>query len=169
MNPGVKTVKSDGVRLGINFGLAVENYFAPNYAFATGITISTTGGKLIYRDSVPNANVTYKLQYITIPFAVKLKTNRIGYFSYYAILGLTSQINIKANADINNTGDNDISKDINLINLGYHFGGGVEYALGGNASIFVGIIYTNGFTNVTSGNDDKVTLDNFALKLGIMF
>jgi len=181
MKTDVKTVGANGGRLGVNFGLVVEKYFAANYAFATGISISSSGGKLLYKTSgkfnfkdttlsyPANTGITYKLQYLTIPFSVKLKTNRIGYLSYYAVLGLTAQINIKANADVRDISDDDIGEDINLFNLGYHFGGGVEYALGGNTSLFAGIIYTNGFSDITSSSNDKVTLNNFALKLGIMF
>jgi opacity protein-like surface antigen len=196
MSPDTKNVKKDGSRLGINFGLIAENYFAKNYAIATGISITTSGGKLQYnesgrqleaRDYTYNLDstsvVTYKIQYITVPLAIKLKTNRIGYFSYYANLGLTTQVRIKARGDASRVQDPvssipdtnisiedvNINDEVSLFNMGYHFGGGAEYSLGENATILLGVQYTNGFLSVTKNKDDVVNLSNFSLKLGFLF
>lgn len=183
MNPDVSTVISKGNRMGFNIGLTVDKFFDENYAFATGISIHNTGGSLLYREPVSirtnrgtvslpaNTKVTYKLQYLHIPIGMKLSTNEIGYTTFYGQLGFNTMFNIKASG-ISNAGgiDNDnISKEINLINLGYHIGGGVEYSLGGNTRLTAGLTYMNGFTDVTARGSDKVVLQNVLLRLGVIF
>ncbi len=184
MGADIKSIDNSGTRLGFNAGMTMENYFAENYAFVTGISICGEGGKLTYtQDSLAynvhndqiripaGSKVSYKLQYVEIPVGLKFKSNEIGYVTFFAKLGFTGQVNIKARAtDSHKNLENDnISEEINLFNLGYHFGGGIEYSLGANTALVAGITYTNGFLDVTSRSKDKVTLNKVALHLGIMF
>lgn len=183
LNPDVSSVSSKGNRLGFNIGLMVDKFFAKNYAFATGITIHNAGGSLSFRDATTirtnqgtrdlpeNTKVTYKLQYLHVPIGIKLSTNEIGYSTFYGQLGLNTMLNIKATGITNNNIlDNDnISKEINLINLGYHIGGGIEYSLGGNTRLTAGVTYLNGFTDVTNRGTDKVVLQNILIKFGVIF
>lgn len=183
LNPDVSTVDPKGNRMGFNIGLSVDKFFDDNYAFATGVSILNAGGSLLYRQPVSvrtnqgtinlpeNTKVTYKLQYLHIPIGMKLSTNEIGYTTFYGQLGFNTMFNIKASG-ISNVGgiDNDnINKEINLINLGYHIGGGVEYSLGGNTKLTAGIVYMNGFTDVTARGSDKVILQNVLIRLGVIF
>lgn len=184
MNPDVSSVSSKGNRLGFNIGLTVDKFFANNYAFATGLSIHNAGGSLLFkqattirtnqgtRDIPVGTKVTYKLQYLHVPLGIKLCTNEIGYSTFYGQLGLNAMFNIKATGTSNNPGgiDNDnISKEINLINLGYHIGGGIEYNVGGNTRLTAGLMYLNGFTDVTNRGADKVVLQNLLIKLGVIF
>lgn len=176
-------VTKSGGRIGLNGGLVLDKYFAENYALTTGISISGIGGSLHYVDSVQlylnnkNKNIpagekiTYKLQYIEIPFGVKLKTREFGYTTIFAQLGLTSQINIKAviDTDLPEIGDNDATEEINTLDFGYHFGAGVQYSLGSNTSLVTGLIFKNGFTDVTKLKEDKVTANTLSLRIGVMF
>ncbi len=185
LSSDVKTIQSDGASFGFDAGLTMDKFFAENYAFSTGISISSLGGNLrydnktIFRTSsgdtaVPaGTSVKYKLQYITIPFGLKFKTNQIGYFTYFAHLGFTLQANIKATGtsnDASQTLDNDnISEEIGFFNLGYHIGAGAEYSIGGNTALIFGITYTNGFVDITKNPDDKITTSSFAFRLGVLF
>ena len=184
MGADIKSIENSGTRLGFNVGMTMENYFAENYAFVTGISICGQGGKLSYTEdslvymvhsdqiSIPaGSKVDYKLQYVEIPVGLKFKSNEIGYVTFFAKLGFTGQFNIKARATDSqkNLEDDNISEEINLLNLGYHFGGGIEYSLGANTALVVGITYTNGFLDVTSRSKDKVTLNKVSLHLGVMF
>jgi hypothetical protein len=189
-NPSINWLKSDvkdvsfeAPTMGFDAGLTLDKFFAERYAISTGISIGSFGGKLKYNeetnfsvhgeDAIVAAGsiVKYKLQYITIPLGLKFKTNEIGYFTYYAHLGLTTQFNVKSTAD---SGDGTLDKsnvgeDIGFANLGYHFGLGTEYALGNSAAIVFGLTYTNGFIDITSHQNDKITLAGIALRLGILF
>ncbi len=183
MTPDARNISRDGIRIGIKGGLIVDKYFAKNYAFTTGIAISNMGGNLHYKDSViietqeteqtlnPGSRVEYKLQYISVPAGLKFKTNQIGYFTFFAQLGFTPQINIKAKADAsdNQIDNENISKELNLLNLSYFFGGGLEYSLGGNTALTGGIIFDNGFIDVLSSKKVKETLSFLSVRLGIMF
>jgi hypothetical protein len=178
-----KNVESDGVKTGFGGGLSIDKYFEKNYALSTGLYIGTQGGKLLFQDStalkvyddteiIPKGSVVeYKLQYLTIPIGLKLKSNAIGYYSFFANLGFTNQFNLKATASSNNQGgldDDSIKEEISLYNLGYHFGGGIEYALGEDTALSLSIIICNGFWDITSGNP-TVNSRTVALKAGIIF
>jgi hypothetical protein len=181
-SPQSKRIDSEGAVFGINGGLSIDKYFQKNYAFHTGITIGSQGGKLRYSDSIAynvdgkdvqlpaGSIVDYKMNYITVPLALKLKTNQIGYFCYYAQLGFTNQFNIKAKATSdNNDLDQDlITKDVSFYNLAYHFGAGLEYELSEETAFTVGIIYHIGFLDLTD-QSSNVNSRVLALSLGIIF
>ncbi|MEE4198761.1 MAG: porin family protein [Bacteroidales bacterium] len=184
MSPDLQDVSSEGSKLGVNIGLNVDNYFARNYAFMTGISIDNTGGKLKYDfekeintnsssdTTLPVGSVlNYKLQYINIPLGLKFKTNQIGYTTFFTHLGINGGINIKASGEIDNfeLNNENISDEVKLFTLGYFIGAGVEYSIAGNTAIVVGITYTNGFIDITPDSNNKVTLSNFALRLGVLF
>jgi hypothetical protein len=183
LTPDKKNINRDGLRIGIKGGLILDKYFANNYAFTTGISISNMGGNLYYKDSViietlekeqilnPESRVEYKLQYVSVPVGLKFKTNQIGYFTFFAQLGFTPQVNIKAKADAsdNQIDNENISKELNLFNISYFFGGGLEYSLGGSTALTGGIIFNNGFIDVLSSKNVKETLSFLSLRLGIMF
>lgn len=181
--PDIKTIDKDGARFNVKGGLIVDFFFAENYAFSTGISISNTGGNLLYNDSLtlkvheseqdfaPETSINYKLQYLTIPVGLKFKTKQLGYFTLYANLGLLPEINIKARADAsgNLLEDDNISDELNLFNMSYYFGGGIEYSLGGNTALFTGINYHNGFIDVLKSKNAKEVQNVLSLSLGIMF
>jgi hypothetical protein len=183
LTPDAKNIDRDGFRIGINGGMIMDKYFAKNYAFTTGISISNIGGNLFYEDSLaiktaeeeqvmsPRTTVDYKLQYVSVPLGLKFRTNQIGYFTFFAQLGFTPQINIKARADASRDqlDRENISDEINLFNLSYFFGGGIEYSLGGNTELTGGIIFNNGFIDVLKSKNSRDTLSFLSLRFGIMF
>lgn len=181
-------ISPDGSRLGINFGLMMDRYFADHYAFSSGISIQTMGGTLRYVNGKDNFNssndtlhslpsntaVKYKLQYLHIPIALKLKTTEIGYITYFAQIGLDPMINVKANADIPSLKQDNIGVggEIRLFYMGYHIGAGIEYRIIGNTKLMTGLTYMNGFSDVTSnfGNSaEKTVMHSFELRIGVIF
>ena len=187
MKPDISDVKNAGSRMGFKVGLSFEKYFTENYAFFSGISIQHLGGKLKYADSISftaqnitemlpeGSTITYKLQYVSVPLGLKLKTNEIGYLTYYGNLGLHPQVLIKATGDIlqSDITNSSIKDEVNIFNLGYYIGMGAEYSLGGSTAICIGLYYTNGFLDVTTDHDnkpsDKVVMNNVTLNLGIIF
>lgn len=182
-SPESRDVTSEGISWGFGGGLEIDRYFAKNYAFSTGISLGSQGGKLNYPDSITisvydspetlpaNTTLEYNLQYLTIPLGLKLKSNQIGYTTFVVNVGFTNQINMKAKGTSNNVGglEGDAIKDeINWINLAYHFGGGVEYALGEDTALQVGLQYQNGFLDVTKSSPRTLSRV-ISLKIGIMF
>jgi opacity protein-like surface antigen len=190
-----KGTESDGSKFGFCYGLITEFQFSDNYSFATGLDVTYRGGNLsqttyfndnIIRDStIALSNIT--MQYIEIPITLKLKTNEIGYLTYYLQAGLAPGFNIRSRADIkrntwrttlatNSTvisnvelDDEDIQDDINNINLSMIIGGGVEYTLSGSTVLLVGIQFNNGLLDVSDDPDLKMNSNMLGLSVGILF
>jgi hypothetical protein len=187
MKTDVSKITSDGDRFGMNIGLMMDKYFAEHYAFSSGISIRSMGGTLKYKDGKnvfqnsgdvhelsPNTSVKYKLQYIHIPLAIKLRTVEIGYTTYFAQVGLDPMINIKSSADISSLGITNVGvgREINPIYMAYHIGAGIEYKIVGSTSLMAGLTYMNGFTDVTDNNgnsNEKTVIHSFELRIGIIF
>lgn len=183
MSPEARDVNSEGTVFGIKGGLIIDRYFQDNYALTTGISMGTQGGKLLFdyqfplkvygdTDTLPaGTTLKYKLQYITIPLGLKLKSNQMGYSTFYVNLGFSNQLNLKSEAtteNIDRLSDDSIKDEIGWYNLGYYFGGGVEYSLGKDTSILLGIIYHNGFLDVTTAAP-RVYSRILTLRLGVLF
>jgi hypothetical protein len=182
LSPEARNIDKKGTHLGVNAGLIMDKFFQKHYAFSTGLSIGSQGGGLSYSemstmhvyneiDTIPvGATVNYKLKYITVPIGLKFTTNQIGYITYYAQVGFTCQFNVQAKAvsDAVNLKNDNISEEINLFNVGYHFGGGLEYSLGGQTAITVGIIYSNGFTDVTTSSY-KIASRVLSVRIGMLF
>jgi hypothetical protein len=187
MQSDASHIKSAGPLVGFNFGLLSDFFFADRYCISSGINIDNSGGKLEYQELTPfktndslfnlaaGTTVNYRMQYIDIPLAFKFQSNQIGYFEYYAQFGLTGQVRVNATCSIS---DYDLNKvgckdEINLFNVGYNVGGGIHYYLAKNTAITVGLIYTNGFVDITNNDrktqSDKTVLKSVTLKFGIIF
>ena len=194
-------LSSDGLKALFNYGLSIDINLGSNYALNTGIIHRMGGAKLTYTDSanyfhsfpVPdsispngyerfgiNTQVNYKLQYIEIPFVLKLKTNEIGYSTYFMEFGVTPSVNVKATGSIKTTGgvndktEKNLGKDVNLLNFGLTIGAGLRYSLSGNTALLGFIQFNNGFLDFTTdykdtGNDAKAILRNLSLGVGIGF
>lgn len=187
-----KGLQSNGSKFGFTYGLITEFKFSDNYSFATGIDVTYRGGKTrtTKESLLGNGNVgttisdnSITLQYVEIPITLKLKTNEIGYLTYYLQAGLAPGVNIRARNDVKSstqdktTGavttyestNDDISSSINTLNLSMIIGGGVEYTLSGSTVMLAGIQFNNGFLDVDDHTDYKVNSNYIALTIGILF
>lgn len=186
-----KGLKNDGTRFGYTFGLMGD--FAvghnANYAFATGLFLNNVGGKTTRPTMGQNLEATLKYQYIELPITMKLKTNEIGYMTYYAQLGFGAAFNISAKSDFDvyypatkvttRVTDENMMDHTQLFKASLILGGGAEFNFSGNTSLMVGITYNNGFTNIfkdqsfvdDSGNktDLKAKQNYLELSLGVFF
>jgi Outer membrane protein beta-barrel domain len=182
-------LNKNGSYTGFSYGLLTEFNLQKNYALATGLMISYDGGQLEYTkpvtfNSIPDTifpagtNIKYRLQYIEIPLSIKLKTNQIGYITYYGQFGLQGGINVRARADLIGIGGDiqeskmEFGKDIALGNLGLLAGAGLEYEMSGNTQFLAGIEFFNGFTDVTvnpQAYQTKSTINHLRLQLGVIF
>ena len=106
---------NSNVRMGFDFGMSLDYFFAENYAFASGISIFNTGGTLMYENGTfhnreneiinlyPNSDVKYNIQYVKIPIALKFKTHLIGRMVFSANLGFDMMFRASSNADFRDT------------------------------------------------------------------
>jgi hypothetical protein len=182
LSSDTRNVITDNAKFGIKGGIVCDKYFSKNYALHGGILIGTEGGTIKFNDISSihtedslvhlsaNTKVEYKLQYLSIPLGLKLRTNQIGYFTYYVLAGFNNQIRLKAKANSNdNTLQNDlINKEIRFYNLGYYFGLGAEYALSQDTGLTFGLNYYQGFVDITTSGA-SVKSRSLSLSAGIMF
>ncbi|MCF8371124.1 MAG: PorT family protein [Bacteroidales bacterium] len=184
-------VENDALKLSNRVGVVFDYNFFDNYFVSTGIFMSWQKGDLRYTDSNINFDIDheiktfntteeavvlkYALKYIEIPIGLKLKTNEIGYMTYFAKFGLNTAFNISAMGDANQQSveNADFSKEVNFINVGYHIGGGMEYSLSSNFIFTGGLTFQQGFIDVTTNTDgrekDKTIMNQVRLNLGILF
>jgi hypothetical protein len=181
LTPQISWVKSDhqdidnkGSHFGYNFGLIMDRFFSDNYAFTTGLTINTTGGKLAYPSKMTGEAVdfeamsqSYQLKYIEIPLGLKLRSEDMHRTNIYGRFGLSPQINIQAK----DKSGSSISDEVRLFDLGYHLGAGIEYSLGGRNALILGLLFNNGFMDVTDHDqfDDKAILNRLVFEFGFIF
>lgn len=182
LRPDTKGLKSNGTSLGYTFGLMADFPVGTtgNYAFASGLFLTTVGGgyttDFSFVENVNSAVLTkametdLSLRYIDLPLTIKMKTNEIGYARYYGQIGVMTSFNIRSKADFEvpvptgtlNDGtpivsgftlleDEDFQGDTNLFRAALVVGGGMEYNFSGNTALLVGITYNNGFTNILNG------------------
>ncbi len=188
MKPDSKHMTNEGNNFRFGFSLMIDKHFTDNYAFGTGLNIITTGGKLSYvrmsniaidglpgsYDVISSIKRSYKLQYGEVPLTLKLRTNEIGYITYWGQFGLGLGFNIRAKADDEidylkqstgsaderwvdatlesvSTEEEDIKDDIKLFRSSLIIGAGIEYNLAGSTSLIAGFTFNNGFSNAMNG------------------
>lgn len=179
-----KAVKSDGSRTGFRFGLLgdVQLGSNANYFFSTGLFLNNIGSKTSSTTSITDSAGTHtitsngqsKFQYVELPISVKLKTNEIGYMTYFGQIGFDVGVLTAAKGKVEDGDFEDISKYVSPIRVALAVGGGLEYNFSGNTSAIVGIKYSNGFTNVNKSKVDdveqpKAKLHYFELTIGALF
>jgi hypothetical protein len=107
-----------------------------------------------------------------------LRTNQIGYITYFGQFGLQAGVRIRSRSDVSGpsltVAENkvDFSNDVTLPDFGLLIGGGLEYAVSGNTALLGAIQFYNGFIDVTDnpeGYKSKSTLNHLRLQLGVFF
>ncbi len=154
-------VTSQGMKMGVQYGLFIDYGFSENTAFSTGFMVAYNGGKLRYTDTTEFADYNFNLQFVEVPIAIKLSTNEVGNLRYYGQIGVVPGFRIRARTNVN-FNDSASLENINiiqetatvplnskLINVSLQVGAGIEYALGGNALLVAGIFFNNGFMNLS--------------------
>lgn len=176
-------IDPDGSIFHMQAGLQMDYFFDENYAFVLGFGVNNLGGNLLYGDSTeythndepviiePGQAVKMNLQYLDIPLGLKLKTEELGYGTFFLQMGFNLMFNVNAHiTSKDGTYDKEFIRDsVNLFNLGYHVGAGIEYRLGGNTAAIGGIRWTSGLTNVTEDDGANMSVNSISIHLGLLF
>ncbi len=190
-NPNTKDYSSDGSSLKFSWGLLTDLRLTNNYFLSTGINFNTFGGKLKYpvldfKNGSGNMKEIYSVKYLEIPVLLKMKTRPFGPITYYGEVGVGFGLMIKANADQEFSSSNtsysiltngvDVKSRINDFKMSLIIGAGIEYSLGGSTSLFAGLRFNNGFTNILNFNnnilpytDATAVPNSVELAVGIIF
>ncbi len=196
MSPKNKSYTKNGSRFSVGWGLTFDYNFTENYTFNSGFNLGNYGGGLIYKDLYINSagdtvkgmmTRKYKFKYLSIPLNLKLKTNQIGYFTYFFQIGLNNSFRLSALGDDNFTPENttymatnesgvDIAGETALYRLSFIVGAGAEYQISKSLSAFASLTYDNGLTNSLKGNNAvnpnvkaNAIVNNLALTVGFLF
>jgi hypothetical protein len=184
IKPEGEIITKESSKIGFSYGILVDLMIGgnANYAFGTGIMISSQGGSIIntqYQDgrtfTVQDTSGTqsflydgfatveekFRLQYLEVPLTLKLKTNEIGYLTYYGQFGLNMSFNIKSRSDVTGSYDDgepvvltdlNVAKETNLLRMALQVGAGAEYNISGDTYLMAGVTWNNGLTNVFDRN-----------------
>jgi hypothetical protein len=185
VNPGASWISSDnayfeseGSQFLFNYGIDMDLYFNTNYAFSTGLQIIHYGGKVSYPDlwmqetdtSFSNTRSTSTLKYtaIHIPAYLKLKTNPIGYNSYYAEFGTSILFPIKATEEVEtllqtggsqSTPSDNVLDETTFASVNLLLGAGIELPISGDTRAQLGIQFLNGLTSFSKGKAYETNQD----------
>lgn len=184
MSPGINEIQNNKATLGYELGVNADFYFDEDnrYALATGVLISNTGGELTFNPTqnfsfagetfAPGTSIRYRLQYIEIPFGLKMRTKQFMRWSYWGLFGLTGGVNVSAKGDSSDglLDKTDINKEVKLFNMALNLGLGAQYDLGDRNALILGLSYKDGFVDVTNrGMGEKTTVNSLTFKLGLVF
>lgn len=183
MTSSDKKINGNGTVTGLKLGVIGERYFAENYAFMFGLGFAFSQGGVLKHDiggnlwpnsplssdvyqtgpAMPDGvNLKYGLQYVEIPFGLRLRSQEFGYIRYFAeipvfTLGFITQAKGAVEGTDMDTEKEDIRKDVNNFAFSWGLGGGIEYNLGSQTSLVAGIYYQSYTTDVTENDGLKYT------------
>lgn len=165
MSTNTSGYENEGTKLNISYGLSTEFFLTKNYLLSTGLFFSSLGGEIsyegVYKDDLgvyfpSNIKQSFNIKYLEVPLTLKLRTNQIGYMTYYGNFGLRTAFKLSAESDFNyldiagskKNEDEDVGSDVFFMNSWLVIGAGVEYNFSGQTNVSFGITYNNGFINV---------------------
>lgn len=178
LNLNTTGYSSNGGRIGFAYGLSTEFYLSKNYLFSTGFSINNVGGKLQYESVYEDNGIlkpseikqTININYVNIPLTLKLKTNEIGYITYFGNFGFNTGIKYNSKTDIEyvdfkNITQTDVANTnkVSLININLIVGAGLEYNISGNTNIALGVTFHNGFTDIIRSKTHELDANGKAL------
>jgi len=162
--PNSSGYEGEGSKLGLSYGLSTEFFLGKNYLVSTGFFISSLRGGISYEGTyLDNSNThilsevkqSIKINYIEVPLMLKLRTNELGYMTYFGNFGVKSGFKYKSTSDFVYTDITNSPKIENVNTTGDAFffnswlviGAGLEYNISGNTNLSIGVSYNNGFIN----------------------
>ncbi len=172
IKPDLKGLERDGYRVGFGYGVQMEFRIQDNYAIASGVQISYRGGNIKYKSNsvnIPDQVTTFKLQYVEIPIALKMKTNEFKKIRYYGMFGFSPGYIIRSKFDTEDLENENAKEFMNEFNVNMIIGAGLEYTISGSTVITGGLEFNNGFFDVFDGDQGKGVTNYLGLNLGVLF
>lgn len=141
---------------GVVYGYAFEMPLSINHYLESGFAISYKGGGI--EDDEPSVK-DYRVQYLTLPVFIKMRSRQVGYFHYFARIGPSLNFKIKEviSSDENAKGA--------IVDISIFLG--AEYSLGGETSIEGSVFYNNNITNAMNNID--ALFHQLGLRVGFLF
>lgn len=150
-------------KVGYGYGLLADFALSENYYFSSGFIINNLKSEAtVGAEQIPT---TYDLQYMEIPFGLKLKSTQRYYRSYYGQFGFTGGIKLSGDKTEGQEEKEDLGSAADIFRLGLQVGGGIEWQLDHNLKMMTGLSFNNGFMKVLDEGKPKSTYVafNFAI------
>ena len=207
-------VKTEG-NIGLKLGTTADIYFKDNYSFTLGINLAFhEGGEFRYEiggNYLPKSDLSdpaiqtgdkplpdgtkikYNLQYVEFPIGLKIRSKEIGYIRYFVEAPVFHFAFLtRGRGDIESDAfkfeRENIYKDLQVFNIFWGFGAGLEYSISENNSLIGGLYFQSGLIDFTRDqghravpnpdvipeyllekDDSRATVNNIILRLGILF
>lgn len=190
-NEDLNGVSNDGLKVGFSYGAMGAYQFADNYSLEIRLhhLMYQGGYDVTFKDKenfISNstndfqiASRDWDLQYLNIPLNLKLKTNQIGYFTFFGKFGITPGFNLQSratekrleisNGSVESSKEEDITVNSRFMNFGVNIGLGAMYQLGGDTYLNGGITFHNGLAQVDDKSKYDIKPAYISLDLGILF
>jgi len=215
-------IVENGGNVGIKLGATADVYFKKNYSFTMGFDLAFhEGGEFLYEiggNFLPHSELSdeilqtgdkplpdgvkirYNMTYLEFPVGFKIRTreketSNLRYFIEAPVF--TFSFLTRARGDIETDDavyeEENIYKDLSVINIFWGLGAGLEYSISQNNSLVAGIYYQKGFFDFTRDEgfrsienpdedpndptddyfkqteDSRAQVGNLVLRLGILF
>ena len=167
VSPAVNILKSNSDNLntknkiGVVYGYALEISLNETHKLESGFAISYKGGRTIDQN---NLETDYKLQYITIPIFIRMRSREMFQLNWFARIGPSIHFKIKEMVTPPE------SSDVNTAIVDLSIFLGAEYSLGGKTSVEASVFFNNNITDaVSDGNEMQTLFHQLGLRLGFFF
>lgn len=156
-------------KIGYAYGLLADFALSENYYFSTGFLINNLKASSDYLSGNPNNDVlsTYHLQYIEVPFGLKLQSTQRYYRSYYGQFGFTGAMKINGDRELEGADKTSLGSNADLFRLAMQIGGGINWQLDHKLNMMTGLTLNNGFTGILK--DGKPKSSYVAFNFAIFF
>ena len=142
----LQTADSDGSTMKLSIGLVVDKPLSDTYFLSTGLVYLPK--RAAFKDSDSNLSEEYTVQYLQIPGTLKLFTNEVA-----PDLKVYFQIGGAAEIKVFDEKEDPMFTTINSFNpfdVSVILGTGIEYRAGLSTTLFGGISYQRGLSNIVN-------------------
>jgi hypothetical protein len=156
-------------KIGYSYGLLGDFALTENYYFSTGFLINNLKASSDYLSENANNDVlaTYHLQYIEVPFGLKLQSTQRYYRSYYGQFGFAAGIKINGERELSGADKTSLGNNAEPLRLAMQIGGGINWQLDHKLNMMTGLTLNNGFTGILK--DGKPKSSYVAFNFAIFF
>ena len=164
----LKNIKT-GPKIGYSYGLLADFALTENYYFSTGFLINNLKASSDYLSGNPNNDVlsTYHLQYIEVPFGLKLQSTQRYYRSYYGQFGFSAGMKVNGERAMAGADKTSLGSNADLFRMAMQIGGGINWQLDHKLNMMTGLTLNNGFTGILK--DGKPKSSYVAFNFAIFF
>jgi len=183
-------LKSDGLKLGFSFAGTADYLFTKNLGLSTEFAISTINGGTVSASMVSQTQagnmltvqkldkVLYKLTYLELPLAIKIRTNTIGEAALlYLKFGIDPAFKLASSSVASSStngiptiiGGTDDAKSIRFFRTSFLAGLGYDYRFNRNFTFTSGLLFNNGFTHINNAGNASMTNSFMAIEFGVYF